>query len=40
VERPSHWLLESERFDRTGVRGRLAVLRLAAADHASRAQRA
>ena len=30
VESPSHWFLESERFDRVGVRGRLAVLSLAA----------
>jgi len=30
VERPSHWFLESERFDRVGARGRLAVLSLAA----------
>jgi serine/threonine protein kinase HipA of HipAB toxin-antitoxin module len=30
VERPSHWFLESERFDRAGARGRLAVLSLAA----------
>jgi hypothetical protein len=30
VERPSHWFLESERFDRVGVRGRRAVLSLAA----------
>lgn len=30
VERPSHWFLESERFDRVGARGRLPVLSLAA----------
>lgn len=30
VETPSHWFLESERFDRVGVRGRIAVLSLAA----------
>lgn len=30
IDTPSHWFLESERFDRVGVRGRLAVLRLAA----------
>jgi hypothetical protein len=30
VETPSHWFLESERFDRVGVRGRLGVLSLAA----------
>jgi hypothetical protein len=30
VETPSHWFLESERFDRLGRRGRLAVLSLAA----------
>jgi hypothetical protein len=30
VERSSHWFLESERFDRVGARGRLAVLSLAA----------
>lgn len=30
VETPSHWFLESERFDRVGVRGRVAVLSLAA----------
>jgi hypothetical protein len=30
IETPSHWFLESERFDRVGVRGRLAVLSLAA----------
>ena len=30
VESPSHWFLESERFDRVGVRGRVAVLSLAA----------
>jgi hypothetical protein len=30
VETPSHWFLESERFDRIGPRGRLAVLSLAA----------
>ena len=28
VELPSHWFLESERFDRVGARGRLAVLSL------------
>jgi HipA-like C-terminal domain len=27
---PSHWFLESERFDRVGARGRVAVLSLAA----------
>ncbi len=31
VETPSHWFLESERFDRVGARGRVAVLSLAAA---------
>ncbi len=30
IETPSHWFLESERFDRAGVRGRMAVLSLAA----------
>lgn len=30
IETPSHWLLESERFDRVGERGRIAVLSLAA----------
>ena len=30
VELSSHWFLESERFDRVGARGRLAVLSLAA----------
>lgn len=30
IETPSHWFLESERFDRVGVRGRIAVLSLAA----------
>lgn len=30
VQTPSHWFLESERFDRVGVRGRVAVLSLAA----------
>jgi hypothetical protein len=30
VESPSHWFLESERFDRVGARGRVAVLSLAA----------
>lgn len=30
VETPSHWCLESERFDRAGTRGRRAVLSLAA----------
>ena len=30
VETASHWFLESERFDRVGVRGRVAVLSLAA----------
>jgi hypothetical protein len=30
VETPSHWFLESERFDREGVRGRIGVLSLAA----------
>jgi hypothetical protein len=30
VETPSRWFLESERFDRSGPRGRLAVLSLAA----------
>ncbi len=30
IETQSHWFLESERFDRVGVRGRVAVLSLAA----------
>jgi len=30
IETPSHWFLESERFDRVGARGRVAVLSLAA----------
>jgi hypothetical protein len=30
MEASSHWFLESERFDRAGVRGRIAVLSLAA----------
>ena len=30
IETPSHWFLESERFDRVGVRGRVGVLSLAA----------
>jgi len=30
IETPSHWFLESQRFDRVGVRGRLAVISLAA----------
>ena len=30
IETSSHWFLESERFDRVGVRGRAAVLSLAA----------
>jgi hypothetical protein len=30
IETPSHWFLESERFDRAGTRGRIAVLSLAA----------
>ena len=30
IETRSHWFLESERFDRVGVRGRIAVLSLAA----------
>jgi hypothetical protein len=30
IETPSYWFLESERFDRVGVRGRIAVLSLAA----------
>jgi hypothetical protein len=30
VETPSHWFLESERFDRVGPRGRVAVVSLAA----------
>jgi len=30
VETPSHWFLESERFDRVGARGRRGVLSLAA----------
>jgi hypothetical protein len=29
LETPSHWFLESERFDRAGVRGRIAVSSLA-----------
>jgi hypothetical protein len=29
IETPSHWFLESERFDRVGVRGRRGVLSLA-----------
>ena len=33
VETPSHWFLESERFDRAGVRGRIAVSSLAAVHH-------
>jgi len=33
VETPSHWFLESERFDRVGARGRIAVLSLAAVQH-------
>lgn len=31
IDTPSHWFLESERFDRAGARGRIAVLSLAAA---------
>jgi hypothetical protein len=30
IETPSHWFLESERFDRVGLRGRVPVLSLAA----------
>ena len=30
IETPDYWFLESERFDRVGVRGRIAVLSLAA----------
>jgi hypothetical protein len=30
IETASHWFLESERFDRAGARGRIAVLSLAA----------
>lgn len=30
LDTPSHWFLESERFDRVGVRGRIGVLSLAA----------
>lgn len=30
IETPSHWFLESERFDRVGIRGRRGVLSLAA----------
>ncbi len=30
IETPSHWFLESERFDRAGLRGRRSVLSLAA----------
>ncbi len=30
IETPSHWFLESGRFDRAGVRGRIGVLSLAA----------
>jgi hypothetical protein len=30
IEAPSHWFLESERFDRVAARGRVAVLSLAA----------
>src|SRR5580704_338749 len=30
IETPGYWFLESERFDRVGVRGRIAVLSLAA----------
>jgi hypothetical protein len=33
IETATHWFLESERFDRVGVRGRLAVLSLAAVHH-------
>ena len=33
IEAPSHWFLESERFDRVGARGRAAVLSLAAVHH-------
>ena len=30
IETPDYWFLESERFDRLGVRGRIAVISLAA----------
>jgi hypothetical protein len=30
IDTPSHWFLESERFDRVGARGRIAVMSLAA----------
>ena len=30
IETPDYWFLESERFDRSGLRGRIAVLSLAA----------
>ena len=30
IETPDYWFLESERFDRVGVRGRIAVISLAA----------
>jgi hypothetical protein len=33
VETPSHWFLESRRFDRAGARGRIAVSSLAAVHH-------
>jgi hypothetical protein len=33
LKTPSHWFLESERFDRAGVRGRIGVLSLAAVHH-------
>jgi hypothetical protein len=33
LETPSHWFLESERFDRVGARGRRGVLSLAAIHH-------
>jgi hypothetical protein len=33
LETPSHWFLESERFDRVGERGRIAVVSLAAVHH-------
>jgi hypothetical protein len=33
IDTPSYWFLESERFDRVGVRGRIAVLSLAAVHH-------
>jgi hypothetical protein len=33
IETPSHWFLESRRFDRVGARGRSAVLSLAAIHH-------